>query len=569
MNMLPLGTGFGFIHIIAMPLPRAVTVLRRSTLLAIVAHVMLVLVLDWHLFVMLGQLDTFMNMLPLGTPESLRWFGLNGQYILPIVTSPLAGLWVNVGSPRILLLMLTLLTCIMSLLFALSIDVATIAVAAVTFSVWSGTACVIVMNFVATYTSIVNRTRAYVAMYFGINVLGRMLISCLALALKRAPSMREAGFVFLGGYLIVLILFALMHEPPRTRSVIAVNADDSAVGGPTPVKVAQKASKWQAQYEHRNAEDTEVIQMIAQARSSESLLDQLFDIVRIFFKFRDVSWPAVFGCLLLVTGTIFGFNTFTIRVDALLAVPHFFSGSTKAALELGVLGGVCLSVAALLLCIRFASDRALLIPFALLLALSFLSAVLWGSIPMPTWQFVSALCLNTLADNFVMAVATSLFSKLVLPSLVGIWLGLLESFVWIAKLCAALCYYHGITIGNEPYWAALGLFAVALLLMLPFFRDMVPQLHSPWSGGGLPITTAALMQSSSESQHSSYGSVAINSDTTDSLGVPSRGSDNYRSFGSHGTPSLLAASYSASGSKSGIGSIQYGSVGTGRYQSLD
>lgn len=46
--------------------------------------------------------------------------------------------------------------------------------------------------------------------------------------------------------------------------------------------------------------------------------------------------------------------------------------------------------------------------------------------------------------------------------------------------------FSGQTTSNLPYETTLALIGLALLLMIPVYRRVLPQLFSPWSGHGLP-----------------------------------------------------------------------------------
>eukprot|EP00698_Gefionella_okellyi_P018892 TRINITY_DN5718_c0_g1_i3.p1 TRINITY_DN5718_c0_g1~~TRINITY_DN5718_c0_g1_i3.p1 ORF type:complete len:363 (+),score=70.82 TRINITY_DN5718_c0_g1_i3:99-1187(+) len=343
------------------------------------------------------------------------------------------------------------------------------------------------------------------------------------------PATRTAGLVMMSGLLLLSLLFGLLSEPrlPRTRLL----ADDSAVRN-TP-----DAKAWDAMA--RNHPDDAAVQAALDWRArhdGDACCGSLSASCSSFQRCSDISWPALIGCMLLISVTGFGFTTYSTRINFLLDIPDVFTRAQKAEFVFGILGGITVTVIASLWLIRWVSDRLLLVIAALVLLAGYLTVLNYPGVALTGARFVIGSALITLSDNFVMAIGSSLFSKLVPQQLIGLWMGILQAVVFVGKVASALLLNAATADG--PYYATLGGVGLALLLLIPFFRELIPQLHSPWSGAGLPVTNSAVSEEFPDEISSLDGSRAalIGSQGTGSRGtIPSYGADPYVSMPSHVT----------------------------------
>lgn len=112
-------------------------------------------------------------------------------------------------------------------------------------------------------------------------------------------------------------------------------------------------------------------------------------------------------------------------------------------------------------------------------------------------RYVCGSVLITIADNVVMSVGTSLFTKVISPAFQGLWIGILIAAGWLAQLLSVIWVGYASTQqtlnDDAPYELTLALIGVSLLLMIPIYRYLLPRLYSPWSGSALPTKQTPLI----------------------------------------------------------------------------
>ena len=129
--------------------------------------------------------------------------------------------------------------------------------------------------------------------------------------------------------------------------------------------------------------------------------------------------------------------------------------------------------------------------------------ITWGQ-PVNTTRFLVGAVMVTLADNVVVAIATSLYTKLITPSLTAVWIGILIGSNSTAQFLGELFLPQD----DLPYEVTLALIGASLLLMIPVYRFLAPTLYSPWSAGGLAFPTTSSAAAADGTGTQDYGSIS-------------------------------------------------------------
>eukprot|EP00698_Gefionella_okellyi_P002031 TRINITY_DN11909_c0_g1_i1.p1 TRINITY_DN11909_c0_g1~~TRINITY_DN11909_c0_g1_i1.p1 ORF type:complete len:505 (-),score=85.05 TRINITY_DN11909_c0_g1_i1:447-1961(-) len=183
---------------------------------------------------------------------------------------------------------------------------------------------------------------------------------------------------------------------------------------------------------------------------------------------RD-TFLASLACLFLINASEFGVNLTYSEMTVLYG-------------SLLVLFSV-LSIIVVILLLRKVSDRALLAGAAVLMFVGYLIVVPTNTTDTCGIRCVIGSYVVLLADDAVVATSTSLLSKLIAPGTESIWLGFMLSTSATSSLLIHM-YIPSYTIG--VYIVSVCWMFSALLLQIPVYKYLLPQLFSPWSGGALP-----------------------------------------------------------------------------------
>eukprot|EP00698_Gefionella_okellyi_P001502 TRINITY_DN11434_c0_g1_i1.p1 TRINITY_DN11434_c0_g1~~TRINITY_DN11434_c0_g1_i1.p1 ORF type:complete len:519 (-),score=87.71 TRINITY_DN11434_c0_g1_i1:176-1732(-) len=154
---------------------------------------------------------------------------------------------------------------------------------------------------------------------------------------------------------------------------------------------------------------------------------------------------------------------------------------------------------------RRISDRKMLAFHAVLMVLGYLLVISYGAFSAP--RFVCGAVLLSITLNVMIALGTSLFSKLIPHSFVGVWIGVLSLFERSVSAMASVwanLFSTAAPISDIPYEITLGLLGITLILMFVIYARLLPAFYSPWSGSALPTKNIL----PSESQLTIMGSEA-------------------------------------------------------------
>lgn len=86
--------------------------------------------------------------------------------VVAAVFSPLFGIWVNFFSTKKLLVAMNLIAAVFCLIYSLSISASTVVVAQTVLGIWAAAALVCSHAYFARISSIANRTRYMIGLYF-------------------------------------------------------------------------------------------------------------------------------------------------------------------------------------------------------------------------------------------------------------------------------------------------------------------------------------------------------------------------------------------------------------------
>eukprot|EP00698_Gefionella_okellyi_P015710 TRINITY_DN444_c0_g3_i2.p1 TRINITY_DN444_c0_g3~~TRINITY_DN444_c0_g3_i2.p1 ORF type:complete len:275 (-),score=57.20 TRINITY_DN444_c0_g3_i2:185-1009(-) len=107
-----------------------------------------------------------------------------------------------------------------------------------------------------------------------------------------------------------------------------------------------------------------------------------------------------------------------------------------------------------------------------------------------TWtRYLIGALFVTIGLNMMLGIGTGLLSKVIPPPFVGIWMGTLVAAEQVLVLIAAVWvnpYTQFRPSMDIPFVVTLCLIFVTLFSLIPVYRNLLPQMYSPWSGGALP-----------------------------------------------------------------------------------
>eukprot|EP00698_Gefionella_okellyi_P023883 TRINITY_DN8283_c0_g1_i1.p1 TRINITY_DN8283_c0_g1~~TRINITY_DN8283_c0_g1_i1.p1 ORF type:complete len:478 (+),score=64.95 TRINITY_DN8283_c0_g1_i1:97-1530(+) len=200
-----------------------------------------------------------------------------------------------------------------------------------------------------------------------------------------------------------------------------------------------------------------------------------------------VSGAATIIVLFLLIAAYLTHNVYySVLINVLLAPQGELTLQDRQAIVFGVLGFYVLYFAAACIVARYVDDRKLLAVQAILLVLGYGLVISWTTFSVVRFVLGSVALATSL--SIILAIATALLTKLVPHAYVNLWISMVAA---LERLMGFVGSYWASafttqTSSNLPYETTLALIGVAMLLMIPVYRRMLPQVFSPWSGHALP-----------------------------------------------------------------------------------
>lgn len=108
-----------------------------------------------------------------------------------------------------------------------------------------------------------------------------------------------------------------------------------------------------------------------------------------------------------------------------------------------------------------------------------------GTLIVSVW--VTGSVITVISEQVILGLAHSLLTKLVTTPMQSMWAGLIMSMQALTNGVAFAWVDHDPNVEYLPSEITMGLVGAALLIMIPVYRRLVPQLFSPWSGAQLPV----------------------------------------------------------------------------------
>jgi hypothetical protein len=377
----------------------------------------------------------------------IQWLINYGAVLTPVISSFVSGVLANVVSSRRLMIAWSLISVIGCVCGMASNDPAIAAIVQLIFGFYAGNAVTCMLTYTSLATSMSNRSLIMLAGYFNVSSLFPAVVTGLqvginALLQGRAPSGTMTCGVMLAGLVLSSALFVALPERPLEFALghLQKDTDIATIG---------------------------------------SVLRRLIDV-------RGVSRSLVVVMVahfLLINAAMFGFQVYSMLATmTMFAIPDTNVQLIFAVVSLGV---SALALSTLLVLIRVGiTDRVLILASGLALIIGYGLVITWGVVSPVRWLIGSAII--TVADNAVIALGTSSFTKLVSPTLLGAWIGVMIATNSLAQLIGSVWVSPQ---ADTPYEITLALVGASLLLMIAVYRFLAPTLYSPWSGGGLPVPT--------------------------------------------------------------------------------